>query len=111
MHSILVRIQKCDEMYNSKSSNNSLGTVVDSLEQVLAQKLKRNVVTCFYDYFQHYLSELTLAYASIWSLDDKEFRRKFSGCLQSLYFSTSNGEINLKNGYLNVLEIAFFSST
>ena len=49
MHPILVRIQKCDEMYNSKSSNNSLGTVVDYLNEVPAQKLKRNIVTCFYD--------------------------------------------------------------
>ena len=49
MHPILVRIQKCDEIYNSKSSNNSLGTVVDRLKQVPAQKLKRHIVTCFYD--------------------------------------------------------------
>ena len=45
MHPILVRIQKCDEIYNSESSRNSLGTVVDGLKQVPPQKLKRNIVT------------------------------------------------------------------
>ena len=49
MQHILVRVQKCDESYNSKSSRNSLGTVADGLKQVPAQKLKNNKVTCFYD--------------------------------------------------------------
>ena len=49
MHPILVRIQKCDEIYNLESSNNSLGTALDCLKQIPAQKLKRNIVTCFYD--------------------------------------------------------------
>ena len=49
MHPILVRIQKCDEIYKSKSSRNSLGTVVDGPKEIPAQKLKGNIVTCFYD--------------------------------------------------------------
>ena len=49
MHPILIRIQKCDEIYNSKSSRNSLGTVVDGLKQAPALKLKRYIVTCFHD--------------------------------------------------------------
>ena len=54
MHSTLVRIQKCDEVYQSKISSIGLRTVVNGLKQVPAQKLKRNTVTCFYDYFQQY---------------------------------------------------------
>ena len=49
MHPMLVQIQKCDEIYDSKSSGNSQGTVVDGLKQVPAQKLKRNIVLFFYD--------------------------------------------------------------
>ena len=47
LYPTLVRIKKCDEIHNSKSTSKSLGTVVGSLKQVPAQKLKRNIVTCF----------------------------------------------------------------
>ena len=47
MHPMLVQIQKCDEIYDSKSSGNSQGTVVDGLKQVPAQKLKRTIVIFF----------------------------------------------------------------